>query len=192
MDRRYIWALRALLYKFFLGSLGSMCYLGKPIFLKRSRRIFLGKRVRIFPGSRFEVLKKNGCIVLKDNISIGHNFHIISNGELVISENTTISANVFITNTEHSYEAINIHIMDQPMKDLKTEIGPNCFIGYGACIQAGTSLGKQCVVGANSVVRGVFPDYSIIVGAPARIVKRYNEKRMQWEKTNAIGEFLNN
>lgn len=63
-----------------------------------------------------------------------------------------------------------------------TEIGENCFIGYGAAIQAGTVLGRQCIVGANSVVRGEFPDYCVIVGAPARIVKRYNPVSGEWEK----------
>ena len=57
----------------------------------------------------------------------------------------------------------------------KTFIGDNCFIGMGAAIQAGTILGEQCIVGANAVVRGVYPDYCVLVGAPAKIVRKYNE-----------------
>ena len=57
-------------------------------------------------------------------------------------------------------------------------------------IQAGTILGKQCIVGANSVVRGTFPDYCVIVGAPARIVKRYDEPSKQWRKTDSKGKFI--
>lgn len=64
----------------------------------------------------------------------------------------------------------------------ETKIGENCFIGIGVAIQAGTILGKQCVVGSNSVVRGEFPDYCVIVGAPARIVKKYNFETQRWEK----------
>jgi len=52
----------------------------------------------------------------------------------------------------------------------------------GVAIQAGTVLGKQCIVGANSVVRGVFPDYSVIAGVPARIIKRFNFDKNKWEK----------
>ena len=52
----------------------------------------------------------------------------------------------------------------------------------GAAIMAGTVLGKQCVVGANAVVRGTFPDFCVIVGAPARIVKKYNPDTQKWEK----------
>lgn len=60
-----------------------------------------------------------------------------------------------------------------------------------AVIQAGTILGKQCIVGANAVVRGHFPPYCVIVGVPARIVKRYDEKSGAWKKTNSKGEFIN-
>ena len=52
----------------------------------------------------------------------------------------------------------------------------------GACIQAGTVLGKQCVVGANAVVRGTYPDYCVIVGVPARVIKKYNPETGKWEK----------
>lgn len=52
----------------------------------------------------------------------------------------------------------------------------------GAAIMAGTVLGKQCVVGANAVVKGTYPDYSVIAGVPAKIIKRYNAQSGLWEK----------
>ena len=63
-----------------------------------------------------------------------------------------------------------------------TAIGENCFIGYGAVIMPGTVLGRQCIVGANSVVKGVYPDYCVIAGVPARIIRRYNFQTEEWEK----------
>ena len=176
----------------FLGKFGFPSYIGKPIFIGNFKRIFIGKRVRIFPGARIEVVDKNSSIIFEDNISIGQNLHIISGSgeELRIGENTTFSANVFVTNIDHKYNEINKHILEQPIQSAKTEIGENCFIGYGAVIQAGTILGKQCIVGANAVVRGTFPDYSVIVGVPARIIKRYDEKSKEWKKINNKGEFL--
>ena len=80
--------------------------------------------------------------------------------------------------------------MEQPTIELNTKIGENCFIGFGVAIQAGTILGKQCIVGSNSVVRGTFPDYCVIVGAPARIVKRYNPETKLWQKTDKEGNFI--
>ncbi|MNJ54691.1 putative lipopolysaccharide biosynthesis O-acetyl transferase WbbJ [compost metagenome] len=73
-------------------------------------------------------------------------------------------------------------MLDQSTIWKKTEIGKNCFIGMGARIQAGTILGNGCIVGANSVVRGHFPDYCVLVGAPARVVKRYDPASGQWQR----------
>lgn len=54
-------------------------------------------------------------------------------------------------------------------------IGEGCFLGANSIILKGTSLGKNVVVGAGSVVCGTFPDNVIIAGNPARIVKTNHE-----------------
>lgn len=187
---KFFWFLRGFFYKPFLGRFGLLSYLGRPIFIGGFKRIYIGDRVRIFPGARIEVIGKDASIVFEGNISIGQNLHVTSGTNLVIGKNTTFAENVFITSIEHSYEDIGVHIMRQPNKVKETRIGENCFVGFGAVIQAGTILGKQCIVGANSVVRGHFPDYCVIVGAPARIVKRYNPQTEQWEKTKPDGSFI--
>lgn len=193
MILKILWTIRYLAYSFFLGKSGFPSYIGKPVFINRFNRLFIGKKVRIFPNCRIEIQDNCACIIIEDDTSIAQNFHIISGckQQLKIGKGTTISANVFITNIEHNYQQTGKHILKQPLLSQKTTIGENCFIGYGSVIQAGTVLGKQCIVGANAVVRGTFPDYSVIVGIPAKIVKRYNESSGKWEKTNAKGEFTN-
>tara|TARA_B110000037_G_C16997347_1_gene455635 strand:+ start:24 stop:602 length:579 start_codon:yes stop_codon:yes gene_type:complete len=189
MIYRFLWVLKTLSYAPFLGGFGFPSYVANPIYLKRLNRIFIGKRVRILPHSRIEVTSKMASITFEDNISVGQNFHITAGGNLLIKKNTLITENVMITDIDHNYQDIDIPILDQEYIIRKTEIGENCYIGFGVVIQAGTILGKQCVVGANSVVRGSFPDYSVIVGAPGRIVKRYNLKSNKWERTDKNGEF---
>jgi acetyltransferase-like isoleucine patch superfamily enzyme len=181
MIYKILWFFVSLFYAPFFKKFAFPSYIGIPLFTLGLNRVSVGKRVRIFPGLRIET-HQNGSIIFEDNISIGQNFHITSAGNLVISQNTTISGNVFITNIDHDYKEIDRHILDQKMIVKETKIGSNCFIGYGVSIQAGTVLGKQCIIGANSVVRGHFPDYSVIVGTPARIVKRYNLQSKEWEK----------
>ncbi|CAD7811206.1 Putative acetyltransferase [Chryseobacterium aquaeductus] len=92
------------------------------------------------------------------------NVNITTSGTLIINKSTIVLANTFITDIDHHYQKIGIPILDQKIIVKKTEIGENCFIGMGVAIQTGTILGNQCIVGSNSVVRGVFPDYSVIVG----------------------------
>lgn len=190
MFNKLIWGFLSLLYAPFFKKFLFPSHIGIPIFTYGLNEVSIAKRVRIMPGLRVETHKK-GSISFKENVSIGQNFHITSAGDLIIDSNTTISGNVFVTNIDHDYQEVGKHILDQKMIVKETRIGKNCFIGYGVAIQAGTILGNQCVVGANSVVRGVFPDYSVIVGAPAKIVKRYNIESEIWEKTKPDGSFLN-
>lgn len=152
-----------------------MTYIGKPCFIEGRKRISVGNRTRIFPGIRMEAIG-SGEISIGDNCAVEQNVHIISEGNrLTIGDNTTISANVFISNVDHQYEDINKSVMDQPLVEKKTEIGEGSFIGYGASILAGTTLGKHCIVGSNAVVKGIYPDNCIIAGVPARIIKRMDD-----------------
>lgn len=189
MVYKFFWAIRALLYAPFFGKIKLPSYIGKPILLKGVKRIFIGKHVRIYPHVRMEVHGADSLIEIQDEVAIAQNVHITSASNLIIGKATTILANVFITNIDHDYQEIGKHILKQKYLVKKTNIGENCYIGIGACIQAGTILGKQCVVGANAVVKGCFQDYSVIVGAPARTVKRYNADSKIWEKTNPDGSF---
>jgi len=181
--------IRGILYRPLFGKFGWPSYIGKPTYIGNFKKVFIGNNVRIFPSSRIECIGKDGKIIIQDNVSIGHNLHMAAANILTISKGCTISSNVLITDIRHSYKEIDKHIMDQPLIVKKTFIGENCFIGTGAVIDAGTILGKQCIVGANSVLSGNYPDYSVIVGSPAKIIKRYDKINNIWKKTNFKGDF---
>lgn len=158
-------------------------YIGKPIFLSGISKVSFGKKVRIFPGLRLEAIGKNAEVIIRDDVAIAQNVHITSGGKLLIEKSVTILANVFITNIDHPYENIELAPSKQEFVIKETIIGENCFIGIGASIQAGTILGRHCIVGTNAVVRGVFPDYCVIAGIPAKVIKKYNFETCKWEKT---------
>ncbi len=189
---KLFWALRGIIYKSFFGHFGNLSYIGKPVSIIGKKNIYVMNRVRIYPGVRMEAIG-NGKIKIEENTSIGQNFHVTSDVEtLLIGKSTVISGNVFITNIDHGYKEMGKQILKQKRIVTTTRIGENCFIGYGAAIQAGTILGKQCVVGANSVVRGIFPDYCVIVGAPAKVVRRYNPQSGEWERVDKSNDRCNN
>lgn len=178
------WGIRALLYKPFFGNISVPTYIGKPCFIEGCKKISIGKRVRIFPGIRMEAIE-DGRIDIGDNTAIEQNVHITSQGDILrIGKDVTILANTFVTNLDHEYMDISKSVLEQGVIVRKTEIRDGCFIGYGAAIQAGTILGKHCIIGASSVVRGEFPDYSVIVGNPARVIKKYNIETKNWEKVS--------
>lgn len=185
-----------ILYKKSFQSIGEKTIIKNPIFLKNVNNISVGNNVFIRDHARIECVETkdnqifNPHLIIEDGVSIEQRCHITTAGELIIGFNTTILFDIMITDIDHEYEDLNLPISKQPLRVSKTCIGENCFIGSGAKIQAGTILGKHCVVGTNAVVRGTFPDYSVIVGIPAKIVKRYDLEKKQWRKTNYKGDFL--
>jgi acetyltransferase-like isoleucine patch superfamily enzyme len=181
MIYKLFWAFRALYYAPFFQSIGFPSYFGKPIYTRGLRNVVIGQYVRIFPGLRLEAFD-GGRITIGNDVGIAQNVHITSaQDELIISKGTVILGNSFITNIDHEYFDINTAVLKQNISVKRTFIGENCFIGFGAAIQAGSVLGRHCIVGAHSVVRGEFPDYCVIVGSPARIIKRWDEHLNAWK-----------
>lgn len=179
--RKIFWHIISYKYLFKFKSFGYMSYISKPMIIDVNHgQVEINNKFRVQPGMRMELLDKKSEIIIGQNVSIGQNFHITSGGKLQIGNDVTISGNVFVTNIDHDYKEIGKPILKQENIVKETIIGDNCFIGYGASIQAGTKLGKQCIVGTNAVVRGEYPDYSVIVGVPGRIVKKYDFSTRKW------------
>lgn len=183
------------LYKYMFRLMGNNSVIKNPLLLNHEF-ISIGNNVVIWDDARVEGVsyyahgKFNPHIILEDGVSFQQRCHITAADTLIVGKNTIASFDVMITNIDHEYENISLPIADQPLLVKKTNIGENCFLGSGVKIQAGTILGKHCIVGTNAVVRGHFPDYCVIVGIPARIVKRYDKKKSKWRKTDKYGEFI--
>ncbi|MGL2988124.1 acyltransferase [Flavobacterium sp. RSSA_27] len=113
---------------------------------------------------------------------IGNFNHIYATGEIFIGKNVLTADKVYISDNLHQYENINEPIMYQGIKQLPhLVIGDGSWIGENVCI-IGASIGKNSVVGANSVVTKDIPDYCVAVGSPARVIKKYNILSQKWEK----------
>lgn len=59
-------------------------------------------------------------------------------------------------------------------------IGSGTWVGLNAVILPGTVVGKGCVIAANCVVKGEFPDYCVIAGVPGKIIKIYKDS--EWKR----------
>jgi acetyltransferase-like isoleucine patch superfamily enzyme len=176
-------------YRRLFNHFGGGSLIFSPLNIANPEHISIGKHVHIGHSARIEAFtgwhggqQFSPELEIQDGVSIGQNFTVGCANKVVIGRNTVISFDVFITDNDHAYEQIGVPVMEQPLIVQKTIIGENCFIASGVKILAGTVLGKQCIVGSNSVVRGEFPDYCVIVGAPARMVKRYSAQSGCWER----------
>lgn len=197
LNRYYIaWKTR-FYYRFLLKKSGIGMVIKKPLYWNPNY-IEIGDFCHIGSGCRLEAVRGwrevqyTPLLIIGNHVSMEQHCHLTFADSMVIGTGTTISFGAMITDIDHEYQTLNTSVVSQPLCVRQTIIGENCFIGAGAKIQAGTKLGRQCIIGTNAVVRGEFPDYCVIVGIPAKIVKRYNHETCQWQKTDQTGEFIDN
>jgi acetyltransferase-like isoleucine patch superfamily enzyme len=102
---------------------------------------------------------------------IGRFFFISCTASIHIGANVVISERVFVGDNNHTYSHPDVPIMQQPnQKGEPVEIKRGSWIGVGAAILKGTSLGRNSAVGANSVVQGIFPDHAIVAAPQAQMI----------------------
>lgn len=82
----------------------------------------------------------------------------------------------------HPYSDVSKNPRNAMIETKPITIGKDCLVGMNSVILPGTVLGDHCVVGANSTVSGSFPDYCVLAGSPAKIIKRYDFETKEWTK----------
>lgn len=182
-----MYRIRNLLFFYGYGKIGSMSCIVKPMRVIGRRKIFIGNHCNILHHARMETISKwkgnqlNGSIDIGDYTSIEQNCHIIAADKLEIGEHTVISAFVYIADCGHSIDNVNESVMEQPLFVKQTKIGAYSFIGIGAKIMPGVIIGDHVVVGAGAIVTKDVPSYTMVVGNPAKIIKKYNLEEKKWE-----------
>lgn len=150
--------------------------------------IRIGNNVTILNNARLEAVPQYAGVsytpelILHDGVTIQQNVHITCADRVEIGKNTAIVANVTITDIIHPYTAEDKHLIEQPLIVKPVKIGKYCGIYNNVVINAGVTVGDHVTIGANSVVTHDIPSYSIAVGNPARVIKRYNKELKQWIK----------
>ena len=153
-----------------------------PIRVINSKNITIGKHVDIYKDCYFWTNSFESNLIIKDRAQIGAFSHITAMKTIVIGENAIIADRVFITDFNHEFNDVTLPIRDQGISFIGVvEIGKNSWVGENVSI-IGAKIGKNSVIGSNSVVLSDIPDYSIAVGNPARIVKKFDFELNKWVK----------
>ena len=137
-----------------LGSIGLNSELRPYCVIDGTKNVFIGKNVIIPEGVRL--------------ISDAYD----STAKIIIGDSVLFAPNVAIYSTTHTYNNSDLAIKDQPLINKTTTIHSGAWLGINSVIVPGVTIGKNSVVGANSFVNTDVPEYCVVAGCPARIIKR--------------------
>lgn len=175
-------------------SMGRGLILGRGVVLRHPGKITVGHRVAIddhafIDGSgsgeigvvlgdgvllsrNCNILGKHGHVVLEDRVDVGNNCIFASASGIRVGAATIIAGNCYIGGGRYHHDALDLPIMDQgAYSQGETVIGEGSWIGAGAIVLDGVRLGKGVIVGAGAVVTKDAPDYAVLVGSPARVLR---------------------
>lgn len=177
-----------------LQSFGLSSSIISPLKIDGGNNIKVGKHVLVSYKSWLAALPLTGektCLLeLQDGVTIGHFNHIYATKKVILEKNVLTADKVYISDNLHGYEDILTPIKQQAIiQNNEVVVGEGSWLGENVCV-LGARIGKHCVVGANSVVTKDIPDYCVVVGIPAKIVKRYCFDIQRWRKTDDKGNFL--
>ena len=171
---------------------GKKARVYRPLRIDGENNISIGDNVVVHDGTWLAALPLTGPdvqLVLEEGATIGFFNHIYATQSIVIEKDVLTADKVYISDNLHSYEDITLSVIKQPIKQCKpVVIGEGSWLGEHVCV-IGASVGRHCVIGANAVVTKDIPDYSIAVGTPARIIKRYDFEIRKWRMTDSNGVF---
>lgn len=176
------------LYKKQFKYCGENTKLYLPYLALSKKNIAIGDKTEILPGSRIQSYPSSGRtpdIIIGKNCYFGYNLSILAGDDIIIDDYVLIASNVLLTSETHGMDPTNeIPYMDQQLSVKSIHIKKGCWIGEKVCVLPGVTIGEKSIIGAGSVVTKSIPDYCVAVGNPAKVIKKYNFEKKNWEKYN--------
>ena len=180
---------KSIFYRPCFKKIGSDSYVLLPRRIINGKYISMGDNSIVYRNSILHPVERYGnqsfspSIIIGDEVYIGGFCQIHCMDLISIGDGSVISEHVYISDISHGMEPDQGRIMTQNLVSKgPVIIGEDTFIGYGVSILPGVTLGKRCIVGTRAVVNKSFPDYSVIAGAPAKLIKYYDVDKKMWIK----------
>ena len=198
-----VMVLRGIRHKIILKESKGVLFIGKKVKIREHKKIRFKGSATIEDGCFINALSKKG-IVIGNNFSLGRNSIIECTGvirelgeELVIGKNVGIAANAFIAMRgkitigddtiigpgvsihaeNHNFSNLEIPIRKQGATRKGINIGNDCWIGSKVVILDGVNIGNHAIIAAGAVVTKDVPDYAIVGGMPAKIIKSIKKNK---------------
>ncbi len=165
----------------------------RPYYIRGKKNIDFGNNLTVGVGLRIDVFLKDDTtgLIIGDNVQLNDYVHIGVSEKVTIGNNVLVASKVMIIDHNHgSYNSIKSSNPESKPAERELVSKPviiedNVWIGELTSILPGVTIGKGSVIGASSVVINNIPPYSIAVGNPAKVIKKYNFKTNTWENVQA-------
>ena len=131
----------------------------------------IGSRCTIQNYAFFQLTKPNPKVYIGDDTVIGRHCMITAKNLIRIGNNVLMGAYVQVIDSNHGVAKGSI-IREQCATIEQVIIEDDVWIGAGAKILSGITIGQGTIIGANAVVTSDIPPYSIVGGVPARLIKQ--------------------
>jgi acetyltransferase-like isoleucine patch superfamily enzyme len=159
------------------GTWFRITQLGRGVYVEPELTIVGSRHIHLEPGV---VIQRRAALYARrgSRLTIGTGSRIGSDVVISVALDVSLGREVllaprcYISDHNHEFGDPSTPIMRQGMTPpARVVIGDGSWLGINVCVLAGVTLGRNCVVAANSVVNDSFPDGSVIGGAPARLLR---------------------
>ena len=160
----------------------GLVFLGRRLELEigRKGRLRFGRFVWIGDGSKIRC--HEGVVEIGQKTVMGQECTISAYQRVRIGEQCVIADRAMFIDFDHGVVEVERPIRLQGIYKRDVRVGNNCWIGYGACILRGTTVGDNAIIGTNSVVTKDVPANAVVAGLPARVIRmRKPPQRMRFE-----------
>jgi acetyltransferase-like isoleucine patch superfamily enzyme len=191
MRKSVFWGLANLRNRFRFAEYGRDVYIHPMAIISRPKYMAIGDGCRIGAYASIylhplEKIHTGPLLVLGKGVFVGIRCVISAHYRVELKDNVLLGPNVLIVDAHHRYEDITVPIRKAGMTEKSfVVVEEEAWIGMNSCIFRGVTVGRHSVVGANSVVNTDVPPYTVVVGNPARVVRRFDHDMGQWVDCNS-------
>jgi acetyltransferase-like isoleucine patch superfamily enzyme len=160
----------------------GICFICPGVHLEIDPRATLriGRWAWIGHGSKIRV--HEGEVSIGAKTVMGQECTISAYQHVSIGRECIVADRVMLIDFDHGVIEVDRPIRQQGIYKRDVRVGHNVWIGYGACVLRGVTIGDNTVVGTSSVVTKDVPDNAVVAGAPARVIRmREAPRSMRWE-----------
>jgi acetyltransferase-like isoleucine patch superfamily enzyme len=188
LNRKYARLILALLRRRYLTTYGRRLHPDGLAFIAPDVTLEIGPRGRIelgrwsWLGHATKIRCHEGVVSIGAKTVLGQECTISAYQHVSIGRECVIADRVMLIDFDHGMVEVERPIRLQGIYKRDVNVGNNVWIGYGACILRGVTVGDNAVIGTNAVVTANVPANAVVGGVPARVIRMREEPRsLRWE-----------